>query len=192
MLFRSNMELQNHLLVAMPSLRDPNFAGTVVYITGHDEKGSRGFVINRQTELMLSDVLEQSKVIAKGSPRLPDRVFIGGPVDPQRGFLLHEKAGEYAASREISPTLCVTLSADVLSRMCRGEGPKRRLFLLGLAGWLPGQLEAEIAIGSWITVPATEEILFDVPPEERYDYALSQIGISREQLEASEEQAGHA
>ena len=131
-----NMELQNHLLVAMPSLRDPNFAGTVVYITGHDEKGSRGFVINRQTELMLSDVLEQSKVIAKGSPRLPDRVFIGGPVDPQRGFLLHEKAGEYAASREISPTLCVTLSADVLSRMCRGEGPKRRLFLLGLAGWL--------------------------------------------------------
>ena len=112
-----NMELQNHLLVAMPSLRDPNFAGTVVYITGHDEKGSRGFVINRQTELMLSDVLEQSKVIAKGSPRLPDRVFIGGPVDPQRGFLLHEKAGEYAASREISPTLCVTLSADVLSRM---------------------------------------------------------------------------
>ena len=187
-----NMELQNHLLVAMPSLRDPNFAGTVVYITGHDEKGSRGFVINRQTELMLSDVLEQSKVIAKGSPRLPDRVFIGGPVDPQRGFLLHEKAGEYAASREISPTLCVTLSADVLSRMCRGEGPKRRLFLLGLAGWLPGQLEAEIAIGSWITVPATEEILFDVPPEERYDYALSQIGISREQLEASEEQAGHA
>lgn len=187
-----NMELQNHLLVAMPSLRDPNFAGTVVYITGHDEKGSRGFVINRQTELMLSDVLEQSKVIAKGSPRLPDRVFIGGPVDPQRGFLLHEKAGEYAASREISPTLCMTLSADVLSRMCRGEGPKRRLFLLGLAGWLPGQLEAEIAIGSWITVPATEEILFDVPPEERYDYALSQIGISREQLEASEEQAGHA
>lgn len=187
-----NMELQNHLLVAMPSLRDPNFAGTVVYITGHDEKGSRGFVINRQTELMLSDVLEQSKVIAKGSPRLPDRVFIGGPVDPQRGFLLHEKEGEYAASREISPTLCVTLSADVLSRMCRGEGPKRRLFLLGLAGWLPGQLEAEIAIGSWITVPATEEILFDVPPEERYDYALSQIGISREQLEASEEQAGHA
>ena len=187
-----NMELQNHLLVAMPSLRDPNFAGTVVYITGHDEKGSRGFVINRQTELMLSDVLEQSKVIAKGSPRLPDRVFIGGPVDPQRGFLLHEKAGEYAASREISPTLCVTLSADVLSRMCRGEGPKRRLFLLGLAVCLPGQLEAEIAIGSWITVPATEEILFDVPPEERYDYALSQIGISREQLEASEEQAGHA
>ena len=147
-----NMELQNHLLVAMPSLRDPNFAGTVVYITGHDEKGSRGFVINRQTELMLSDVLEQSKVIAKGSPRLPDRVFIGGPVDPQRGFLLHEKAGE----------------------------------------WLHGKLEAEIAIGSWITVPATEEILFDVPPEERYDYALSQIGISREQLEASEEQAGHA
>ncbi|CDE51747.1 uPF0301 protein Fbal_2930 [Sutterella sp. CAG:351] len=187
-----NMELQNHLLVAMPSLRDPNFAGTVVYITGHDEKGSRGFVINRQTELMLSDVLEQSKVIAKGSPRLPDRVFIGGPVDPQRGFLLHEKAGEYAASREISPTLCVTLSADVLSRMCRGEGPRRRLFLLGLAGWLPGQLEAEIALGSWITVPGTEEILFDVPPEERYDYALRQIGISREQLEASEEQAGHA
>ena len=105
-----NMELQNHLLVAMPSLRDPNFAGTVVYITGHDEKGSRGFVINRQTELMLSDVLEQSKVIAKGSPRLPDRVFIGGPVDPQRGFLLHEKAGEYAASREISPTVCHTVS----------------------------------------------------------------------------------
>ena len=187
-----NMELQNHLLVAMPSLRDPNFAGTVVYITGHDEKGSRGFVINRQTELMLSDVLEQSKVIAKGSPRLPDRVFIGGPVDPQRGFLLHEKAGEYAASREISPTLCVTLSADVLRRMCRGEGPRRRLFLLGLAGWLPGQLEAAIALGSWITVPGTEEILFDVPPEERYDYALRQIGISREQLEASEEQAGHA
>lgn len=70
----------------------------MVYITGHDEKGSRGFVINRQTELMLSDVLEQSKVIAKGSPRLPDRVFIGGPVDPQRGFLLHEKAGNTQAS----------------------------------------------------------------------------------------------
>ena len=184
--------LKNHLLIAMPSLRDPNFSGTVVYIVGHDEQGARGFVVNRRTALRLSDVLERSKIPLEDPSRLEDFVYVGGPVSPERGAVLHEPAGKYMLSENVADGVTLTLSRDVLGDLGRGKGPGKRIFLLGYAGWLPGQLEAEIATGSWLTVPATPGLLFDVPPEDRLDRALSLLGISRAQLEAAEWQAGHA
>ncbi len=185
----------NQLLVAMPSMRDAEFSRTVVYIAEHDAAGARGFVINRETGLRLNQVLERVRLKISEGAETGDAVFLGGPVHPESGFVLHEELSgrQYGASETVAPGIALTLSKDVLEDIARGKGPEKRLFLLGYAGWSAGQLENELARGSWfIAGEADSAMLFSVPGRDRYAKALENAGITERQLREAERFQGHA
>ncbi|MDL2058972.1 YqgE/AlgH family protein [Mesosutterella sp. AGMB02718] len=188
----TEQSLKNNFLVAMPSLRDPNFSQTVVYVLGHDQQGARGVVINRPTGLALSEVLKKTGIRAKEGVEIPDAVYIGGPVQTERGCVLHERARTYMLSEQVTDGLVFTISKDVLEDIAQGRGPAKRLFFLGYAGWEPGQLEAELVAGDWITVEADPAVIFDVPPQQRYEAALKLLGLDMQALQFSSGKAGHA
>jgi putative transcriptional regulator len=185
--------LTNQLLVAMPALGDPNFAHTVTLVCEHNKDGALGIVINRPMEMAVSEVFEQLD-LATQDLRLRDQpVLRGGPVAPERGFVLHppmQTGGPgYDATLEVSPTLHVTTSRDVLAAISRGEGPAQALVALGYAGWGAGQLEEEIRSNAWLNVPVDEAILFEVPFSDRWQAAMKLLGIDSSRLSS---QAGHA
>lgn len=185
--------LRNHFLIAMPSLKDPNFVQAVIYIIAHDaENGATGVVINRETDLKLTDVMAKAGLKVIDGVEIPDHVYIGGPVQTERGFVLHEPSGRYMMSENVSKDVSFTQSRDVLSQIARGAGPEKRLFCLGYAGWLKGQLESELAQDVWLTVEASPAVLFDVPASDRYEAALGLLGIDSETLRYAEGSAGHA
>jgi putative transcriptional regulator len=169
--------LTNQFLVAMPTMTDANFAQTVTFIWEHNHEGALGIVINRPLRMRLADVFEQLKLpmapgISGGEP-----VLQGGPVQTDRGFVVHRAGGHWEHTRLVSSTIQVTTSPDILDAMARGTGPKTALVALGYAGWGPGQLEEEIAQNAWLTVPCDERILFDVPYEQRWHAAGRLLGI---------------
>jgi putative transcriptional regulator len=190
--FQSELNLANHFLIAMPSMNDPIFGGTVVYICEHNDKGVLGVVINKPTDMTMDVLFDRIdlKVTDTLRPNVVDEpIMFGGPVQDDRGFVLHSPGGRYSSSLSVTDDVAFTTSIDVLEAVANGTGPQRMLVSIGYAGWSPGQLEEEIARNGWLTVGADAHVLFDLPIEERYVAAIKLLGIDPLML-ASE--AGHA
>jgi putative transcriptional regulator len=181
--------LINQLLIAMPGMQDPNFSTTVTLICEHNNEGALGIVINRPLTLKLGGLFEQLDLRNPDPARLDDPVLLGGPVGPERGFVLHDGRQKFENSIAVSSEINLTLSRDVLDAMAAGEGPERSLVALGYAGWEPGQLENEMLANSWLSVPATTDIVFDTPFAERWMQAAQTIGIDISKIAPD---AGHA
>ncbi|MDD2768372.1 MAG: YqgE/AlgH family protein [Methylococcus sp.] len=180
--------LANHFLIAMPGLADPHFSKTVTLLCQHDGQGALGIIVNRPSELRLRDVMKQME-IELAIPEMGDLpVFFGGPVHPERGFILHEPAQLWASTLVVSDKLALTTSRDILEAVGRGEGPSRMLLALGYAGWGQGQLEREIVENAWLNAPADNAIIFERPPLQRWKAAADLMGIDISLLTS---QAGH-
>ena len=187
------MNLTNQFLIAMPGMGDDTFAGSVVYLCEHTDKGALGLVINKPTDITLKNLFERVDLSLE-RPELGEQpVYFGGPVQTERGFVLHEGLGEgespYTSTLAIPGGLEMTTSRDVLEALSHGAGPKRVLITLGYSGWSAGQLEDELGRNGWLTVDAQREIIFDTPIEQRYDRALQLLGIDPRMLS---QEAGHA
>lgn len=181
--------LDNHFLIAMPGLGDPNFYHSVTYICRHDSEGALGIVINRPLDLTLAEVFTQMTLEARNKHVAGQPVMAGGPVQRERGYVVHKRGKEWESSLLISDQLAVTTSRDILESMADGEGPDKVLVALGYAGWDAGQLDQEIADNAWLSVPCREDILFETPFEQRWTEAARLLGVDIEQLSYP---AGHA
>jgi putative transcriptional regulator len=181
--------LTNHFLLAMPNMADPNFGGAVVFIAEHSAKGALGLVINRPMELDLQSLFERIDLKLEIAPLAASPVFFGGPVQTDRGFVLHQPLGTWNSTVSIGDSLGLTSSKDVLEAVAVGEGPQRLLVTLGYAGWGPGQLEDEIARNAWLTVEADPDVIFETPVAQRLSRAFGLLGIDPAFLSSS---AGHA
>ncbi len=169
------------------------FAGTVIYLCEHTESGALGLVINKPIDIKLKNLFEKVELSLEREDLAETPVYFGGPVQTERGFVLHDQldaeGGHYSSTLKIPGGLEMTTSKDVLEALSHGAGPKRILVTLGYSGWGAGQLEDEMSRNSWINVSAAPEIIFDTPVEQRYDKALSLLGISAGMLS---QEAGHA
>lgn len=181
--------LNNQLLIAMPGMPDPNFNSTVTLVCEHNEDGALGIVINRPTTLKLGGLFEQLDLDRSDAIIASAPVLSGGPVAPERGFVLHSPGNEFESSVAVSPDIQLTLSRDVLDSMAAGHGPERSLVALGYAGWEPGQLETEMLQNTWLHVPATPELIFDIPFDRRWATAAESMGIDISKISPH---AGHA
>jgi putative transcriptional regulator len=184
--------LANHFLIAMPSMQDPVFGGAVVYICEHNDNGVLGVVINKPTDMTMEVLFERIDLELSAALRtkvVNEPIMFGGPVQDDRGFVLHTPGAAYSSSLTVTDEVAFTTSIDVLEAVAAGDGPKRMLVSIGYSGWSPGQLEDEIGRNGWLTVAADAHVLFDLPIEERYNAAIKLLGIDPMML-ASE--AGHA
>ena len=181
--------LNNQLLIAMPGMDDPNFSTTVTLVCEHNAEGALGIVINRPLNLNLGGLFEQLDLTDADAAILARPVLDGGPVAKERGFVLHKPGERFESSVAVSPELQLTLSRDVLDAMAAGSGPEKSLVALGYAGWEAGQLEAEMLENTWLSVPASPELIFDVPFEDRWQSAADTLGIDLSRLSPD---AGHA
>ena len=181
--------LQDHFLIAMPAMEDPNFNTTVTYLCKHDAQGAFGVIINRPSETTLGEVLSQLSLPASDRVRITRPVLRGGPVEPERGFVLHRSAQKYDATLDPGGEIKVTLSTDILGAVARGEGPEPMIVALGYAGWERGQLEAELLANAWLTVPADPALVFETPFEQRWSAAVGLLGVDVHQITSY---AGHA
>jgi putative transcriptional regulator len=181
--------LTNQLLVAMPWFTDPGFAHTVTLICEHSEKGALGIVLNQPLTMKLGEVLEQMR-LTPSTPAIGDRAVLrGGPVHPDRGFVLHRPGGTWDSTHRISDQIQVTTSRDVLVAIAKGEGPQDAFIALGYAGWEAGQLEREIKENAWLTLPLDESLLFTLPHEDRWQAAWRLLGVDVASVSAV---SGHA
>jgi putative transcriptional regulator len=190
---QDQLNLTNHFLVAMPTLSDPVFSGSVIYLCEHNEKGALGVVINRATDLDYSNLFDriniQLEVIPDSHPMRDRPVLFGGPVQSDRGFVLHAPLGQFSSSLKVTDDIGFTSSRDILEALASGDAPERLILSIGYAGWGAGQLEQELRDNSWLTVPADLEILFDLPLEEKFDASLKLLGIEAWMLSS---EVGHA
>lgn len=181
--------LTNQFLIAMPAMTDANFSQTVTYIWEHNADGALGIIINRPLQMKLADVFEQLKMPTPAIEVGRQSVLQGGPVQTDRGFVVHHIGGHWEHTRKVSSRIQVTTSPDILDAMARGTGPDTAIVALGYAGWSAGQLEHELSQNAWLTVPADERIIFDTPFEQRWHAAGRLLGID---LAMISPQAGHA
>ncbi len=181
--------LTNQLLIAMPGLNDPSFFHTVTYIFSHNEYGALGIVINRPLELDLGEVLMQMDLKTSNNQINNTTVYYGGPVQTDRGFVLHEPNAKWQSTINVSNKISVTTSMDILKAISEGRGPKKSFIALGYAGWQAGQLEQEIKDNAWLNAPLGSEIIFDAPFDRRWESAAALLGIDLERLSS---QIGHA
>lgn len=187
------LNLANHFLIAMPSMLDPVFGGTVVYLCEHNAAGALGVIINKATDMMMDvlfDRIDLNLEISAG--RIPfdkQPVMFGGPVQVERGFVLHTPHGGFSSMMKVTDDIALTTSKDVLEAVAVGDGPRRILVSLGCAGWSAGQLEEEISRNGWLTVRAEPSIIFDMPIEERFSAAMKLLGFDPMMLTG---EAGHA
>ena len=192
----ATINLTNQFLIAMPGMGDGTFAGTVIYLCEHTEKGALGLVINKPIDIKLKNLFEKVELSLEREDLADAPVYFGGPVQTERGFVLHERlggesgeGGHYSSSLQIAGGLEMTTSKDVLEALSHGAGPKKVLVTLGYSGWGAGQLEDELGRNGWLTVDARPEVIFDTPIEQRYDRALSLLGFDPRMLS---QEAGHA
>jgi putative transcriptional regulator len=205
----ASTQLSHHFLIAMPGLEDPTFAKSVVYLCEHSERGAMGLIINKPGDLSLKHLFEKVELPLQRQDLLQCNVLHGGPVQTERGFVLHDPMLEkdsvdsensnteavatpnsiYASTLSVPGGLAMTTSKDVLEALANGSGPRRVVVTLGYASWGEGQLESEIGENSWLTVPADPAVIFDTPIEQRYDKALSLLGLQAWMLSS---EAGHA
>ncbi len=185
-LLHDTSRLTNQFLIAMPGMVDPNFAGSVIYLCEHGEQGAMGLVINRPTDIDLGSLFDKIDLQLEIQTLKEEPVYFGGPVQVDRGFVLHEQSDEehtthYSSSLRIPGGLVMTTSKDILQEISAGHGPKRFLMTLGYVGWSSGQLEDEIARNGWLNVPVPTKdllhIVFDTPDEYKYQNVLGLIGV---------------
>ncbi|MCB1750545.1 MAG: YqgE/AlgH family protein [Gammaproteobacteria bacterium] len=185
----SGTNLTNHFLIAMPGLQDGNFFHTVTYICEHSAEGAMGIVLNRPSDLQLFDLLAQLE-IDKGIPeKCQQPIYIGGPVQIDRGFVLHSQEKEWESTIAITDQIGITTSRDILQSIATGEGPEKSLIALGYAGWAAGQLETELKANAWLNGPADLYSLFDLPADRRWDAAARLLGVDLSLLSG---ETGHA
>lgn len=185
----SEINLTNHFLIAMPGMTDPYFANSLTFICEHNENGALGIVVNKPIDLTLLSLFEQVGLTLDRPELISLPVYFGGPVQMDRGFVLHRPSGSWQSSLLIDRDLAFTTSKDILLALSAGEGPTDLLVSLGYAGWEAGQLEAEIAANGWLSVEADHSIIFDLPPEHRLAAAMERLGID---LLSLSDQVGHA
>ncbi len=192
------INLTNHFLIAMPGLQDEIFSRSVVYLCEHSQRGALGLVINKPSDFNISSLFDKVNLLLQRVDLKDEPVFQGGPVQTERGFVLHEPIFDqgsqpaepvYASTMAIPGGLEMTTSKDVLEALSSGAGPRRVLVSLGYAAWGEGQLESEIGENSWLTVNADRSVIFDTPVAERYDKALLLLGLQAWMLSP---EAGHA
>ena len=185
----SSINLTNHFLIAMPNMADPYFSKTLTYICEHNDQGALGLVVNRPIDMTLQALFERLSLSLRDAGMVDSPIYFGGPVQTDRGFVLHEPPGNWQSTLRVRDAIGLTTSKDILEAVGRGEGPKRLLVTLGYAGWSPGQLEHEISQNAWLTVEAIDGILFETPAEERLPAAMELLGIDFAKLQDA---AGHA
>lgn len=184
--------LENHFLIAMPHLRDPNFNGSVTYLWKHDKEGALGLVVNQPSKLVIPDLMEELGITIKDAflSRLQDSsILTGGPVERNKGFILHEAGTEWDYTLPVNDDVSLSMSKDILQEIADGGGPSRYLVTLGCAGWDAGQLEQEIGGNVWLTVPANTELLFSTDYENKASAVAALLGVSLSQLASL---AGHS
>jgi putative transcriptional regulator len=190
-----NINLTGHFLIAMPALNDPYFSKSVTFICTHSEDGAMGVVINRPTDLTYDALFEKINLELNNAELAQKPVLYGGPVQPERGFVLHEPDGvEWDSSITIAKDTALTTSKDILEAVAQGTGPEKMLLTLGYAGWTPGQLEQEIAQNSWLSVQPKDisslhDILYNTQHEKKLDATMALLGINFGMLS---DEAGHA
>jgi putative transcriptional regulator len=181
--------LTNQFLVAMPGLVDPNFARTVTYICEHNADGAMGIIVNRPINFHLGEMLDQLEIMVTNFAARKLPIYLGGPVQPDRGFVLHTGESIWNSTLRITPQINITTSKDILEAIACGDGPPQILIALGYAGWAKGQIENELSTNTWLSTPSTSEILFRLPVEQRWRAAGRLIGID---LDLVSLESGHA
>lgn len=181
--------LTDHFLIAMPSLKDPNFEKTVTYICAHNEDGAMGIVINRPLDIELGEIFDQMEITTSNISAKSKTIFHGGPVHTDRGFILHQANSEWESSIIVSDRICVTTSKDILEAIATGDGPADSHIALGYAGWGEGQLEREIMENAWLSGPADLDIIFKTPFSECWNQAAENMGVDISRLSSD---IGHA
>jgi putative transcriptional regulator len=189
-----NVNLTGHFLIAMPGMTDPFFSKSVTFICSHNQDGAMGVIINRPTDVTYETLFEKINVELLNSLVADNPVLYGGPVQPERGFVLHQPAGEWDSTMTISENTALTTSKDILESVAIGAGPEKMLLTLGYAGWVPGQLEQEIAQNSWLSVQAKDvttlhKILYEIQYDDKLNATLALLGVNPAMLS---DVAGHA
>lgn len=181
--------LTHNFLIAMPAMADPNFSRTLTYIAEHNEQGALGVIVNRPLDMTLTTLFERVDLPLHAAEFAAQPVYFGGPVQTDRGFVLHRPLGDWHSTLNVNGEIGLTSSRDILQTLGESGEPTEILVSLGYAGWAAGQLEQELAANAWLTVAADPAIIFDLPPEERFAAALQQLGVDFANLS---EVAGHA
>jgi len=169
--------LTNQLLIAMPAMGDPNFAQTVALICEHSARGALALVLNRPLSMQMGEIFDQLEIEIDAGPLTNRRVLRGGPMQTDRGFVVHRAGGQWDSTLKVSDSIHVTTSRDILAAMARGEGPTEAVVALGYAGWDGGQLEDEIRANAWLSAPVDAAINFDLPFESRWEAAGRLLGV---------------
>ncbi len=186
-----SVNLTNHFLIAMPNMADPHFSRSLTFICEHNDQGALGVVVNRPTDMTLGALFEQIEITLQDRKvgKLP--VYFGGPVQVDRGFVLHRPVGGWQSTLSVNGEVGLTTSRDILQALGSGQGPGHGNILvsLGYAGWAPGQLEHELGQNAWLTVEAAPSVIFERPAAERFDAAMELLGVDPASLS---EDAGHA
>jgi putative transcriptional regulator len=184
-----NVNLTGHFLIAMPAMTDPYFARSLTYICEHNEQGAMGVVINRPIEMTLDELFVQINLELSDQTLGQAPVHFGGPVQIERGFVLHQPIGQWQSSIAVNADTALTTSRDILEASANGTGPQKMLVMLGYAGWTAGQLEQELAQNAWLSVAAEDSVIFDLPPDQKLTAAMRLLGVDFASLS---EEAGHA
>lgn len=184
-----NVNLTHHFLIAMPAMEDPDFTRSLVYVAEHNDEGALGVVINRPIDLTVEGLFERVDIPLDAKELADAPVYFGGPVQTDRGFVLHRPVGEWQSSLKINSDIALTSSKDILQAVGSSGEPSEVLITLGYSGWGAGQLEEELAQNAWLTVPADAQIIFALPPDARLAAAIHLLGIDFTNLS---DVAGHA
>jgi putative transcriptional regulator len=185
----AQVDLTNHFLIAMPNMADPYFSRTLTFICEHNEQGALGVVVNRPIEMTLGALFDRLNLTLSSQILVGEPVYFGGPVQTDRGFVLHQPLGKWQSTLSVRDHVGLTTSKDILEAVGQGGGPRKMMVTLGYSGWAAGQLENEIKQNAWLTVEATDGIIFDTPVEQRLPEAMKLLGVDFAKLS---EEAGHA
>jgi len=181
--------LTGHFIIAMPSLTESYFDQSVTYICEHDDNGAFGIVINHATDITLDEVIPDIDLSSSKSSNHDQKLFIGGPVQQDCGFILHKSGKEWKSTLRVDDHISLTTSRDILESIAKNEGPEDNIVALGYAGWGPGQLEQEFLDNAWLSCPANEKIIFHTPVKQRFQAAADIIGVN---MNTISNQSGHA
>jgi putative transcriptional regulator len=189
-----NINLTGQFLIAMPSMTDPYFSKTITFICTHNQDGAMGVVINRPIELNVASLFKQMKLEIEFSPFLENPLYFGGPVQQERGFILHTPHVEYNSTLIINNSIALTTSKDILEAAAQQDAPEKMLIALGYAGWTAGQLEEEIGRNAWLNLETQQvnvlhALIFDTPNDNKFDLAMRIMGLNLANLS---DIAGHA
>ena len=184
-----SVNLTHHFLIAMPALADPFFSKTLTYICEHSDQGALGLVVNRPIDLTLKDLLDQLDISSDDQAVTALPIMFGGPIQLDRGFVLHQPVGDWQSTMVVHDNVGLTTSLDILRAIASGESPKELLVALGYSGWAPGQIEHELSQNTWLTVPASPNIIFELPAEDRLTAAMRLLGVD---LSSLSDEVGHS